>query len=87
MHALLRFSDGIQVEGVLLAVGPGRLRLAIRNQIDTVELRVEGGVLVAEDGRTMEWDAMVALEGCGIPVIRDSILQRILIRAAGATED
>jgi hypothetical protein len=53
--------EGKRAEGVVLAAGNNRMRVAVRNQSDTVELWSVGGHWALETGEPVEIEALVPL--------------------------
>ena len=65
MHMILSLPTG-RVDGLLLAVGRDRLRVAVPKSNDTVELRREEGRWISDAGETVEiesvlWDGHTAV--------------------------
>ena len=60
---LIVFSDqyDARTEAILLAAGPGCMRVVRRGQDDTVELRLSGGLWVSESGEAVEIEAVIPL--------------------------
>jgi len=63
MYTIIRIADGKMCEGIVLAVGVDRLRVALRDRHDTVELRKAGGQWVFEDGSTVELEYVIYSAG------------------------
>jgi hypothetical protein len=59
MHMTLNFATGRRVDGLLLAASPDRMRLAVRDRNETIELNVEAGQWRAEDGSMVEIEALI----------------------------
>jgi hypothetical protein len=51
-----------RVEAVVLSATPDNLRVAVPGESDVVDLRIEGGRWVAEDGVTLDLDFWLAEE-------------------------
>lgn len=60
MYTILRYSNGRRMDGLILSASPDSIRLVLRRQGDTVELRRAFGNWTAEDGSTIELESMVA---------------------------
>ena len=65
MYAMIGFSDGTLHEGIVLAAGSNRMRIALREGHDTVELRRTGGQWKSEDGRLVEFESLIDAAGFG----------------------
>ena len=71
MLMILCYPTGRRVDGVLLATGRDRMRLAVRGRNETIELRMEEGRWMSEDGARVElesviWDGATAIpQNCG----------------------
>lgn len=65
MHAIIGFSDGTLHEGIVLAAGSNRMRIALREGHDTVELRRAGGQWKAENGTMVEFESLIDAAGIG----------------------
>ena len=63
MYAIIRLADGKMCEGIVLAVGVDRLRVALRDCHDTVEFRKAGGQWVFEDGSAVELEYVIYRAG------------------------
>jgi hypothetical protein len=59
MHMTLNFATGRRVDGLLLAASRGRMRLAVRNRNETIELNFQAGQWRAEDGSMVEIEALI----------------------------
>ena len=59
MHMTLNFATGRRVDGLLLAASRGRMRLAVRNRNETIELNFQAGHWRAEDGSMVEIEALI----------------------------
>ncbi len=57
MYIILRDQDGALTEGLLLAASRNRMRVAMRDCDDTVELRLRHRHWTFPDGRIAELDA------------------------------
>ena len=66
MHMILCFPAG-RVDGLLLAAGQGRLRLAIPRFNNTVELRFEEGRWMSDTGEAVEIESMLCDDTTAIP--------------------
>ena len=66
MHVILCFSTG-RKEGLLLAVGRDRLRLAIPRFNNTVELRLEEGRWISDTGEAVEIESMLCDGTTSVP--------------------
>jgi len=60
MEMILLDANGSRMDAVLLAAARDRMRVALRNRKDTIELRREGDLWVSENGRTFECEAWIA---------------------------
>ncbi|HXB74776.1 MAG TPA: hypothetical protein VNY05_41460 [Candidatus Acidoferrales bacterium] len=60
MYTILRYANGQRVDGLILSASPDLIRVALRCQSDTAELRRVFGELTAEDGSPVELESMVA---------------------------
>jgi hypothetical protein len=59
MFMTLCYPTGRRVEGVLLATGRDRLRLAVRGRNETIELHVEEGRWVSDEGVQVELESVI----------------------------
>jgi len=55
MYLLIRYAGGIIVEGVVLAKGADRLRVAASGFAETIELRRTGALWSTDDGEEIEF--------------------------------
>ena len=85
MRMMIQRADGVRAEAVLLAFDKNRMRLAIAGTLDTIELRMQCGCWVAEDGQTIEFDALLPMEGIGWQHLCTEVYPRTM--AAGITEN
>jgi hypothetical protein len=60
MYTILRYSNGRREDGVVLSASPDLMRVILRNQSDTIELRRAFGEWTAEDGCAVELESLVA---------------------------
>jgi hypothetical protein len=60
MYLLIRYPGGIIVEGVMLAKGTNRLRVAVAGFPDTVELKRAGALWSTDGGEQVEFDFLMA---------------------------
>lgn len=63
MRMLLKYRSGKIVEGLLLAVTRKQMRVIVSGKNDTIELSHEDGGWRAEDGETVEIEALTAVNG------------------------
>ena len=63
MRMLIRYQNGLRVEAALLAADSDRMRVAIRSQRDTVELRRGDGGWRTQRGAAIEIEALMAIPG------------------------
>jgi len=64
MYLLIRYPVGIIVQGVVLAKGRNRLRVAVSGFQDAIELKRSGPQWFTEAGEPIEFDFMMpSLEG------------------------
>jgi hypothetical protein len=66
MEMILRYQTGLRAEAVLLAAGADRMRIAVRDGADTVELRLVFGQWVSEDGGPLEIESLISIPNTGI---------------------
>ena len=59
MLMILCYPTGRRVDGVLLATGQDRMRLAVRGRNETIELRREDGRWTSEDGVRVELESVI----------------------------
>jgi len=59
MYTILRFGDGRRAEGLILSASPDCIRVILRRQGDTAELRRVFGEWVSSDGSSVELESMV----------------------------
>jgi hypothetical protein len=59
MYMLIRYAGGIIVEGVLLAKGRDRLRVAVSGFPETIELRRTGSTWITSDHVQVEFDFLL----------------------------
>ena len=60
MYLLIRYPGGIIVEGVVLAKGRNRLRVAAAGFPETIELKRAGALWSTESGEQVEFDFLMA---------------------------
>jgi hypothetical protein len=60
MHMILRYPSGRLVDGILLAIGPGRMRFVVKRRNETLELCFKDGQWMAENGEHIELEALLA---------------------------
>jgi hypothetical protein len=60
MQVIILYPTGKRMEGLILAVTPERMRLAVRNRNETIELRQIDGQWLTDEGDPVEFDAIVA---------------------------
>jgi hypothetical protein len=75
MEVLLRGADGLRTDAVLLAAGRDRMRFALRNGNDAIELRREGEQWISEDGSAFEFDAWIADSCRGFETLPGGLLR------------
>ena len=63
MQMTLLFPRGRRINAVLLAANDDRMRLAIPNRKDTMELRLTGNQWISEEGEPVKIEAVAALDG------------------------
>jgi len=61
MYITLSFPDQRRLEGVVLAIGAGRMRVAVCGKSDTLDFRLVDGYWTAESGERVELDSLIAL--------------------------
>jgi hypothetical protein len=59
MHILIQYPAGVIVEGVVLAAGKNRLRVAARGFADTLELKRRGELWMASGRQTVELEFLM----------------------------
>jgi hypothetical protein len=67
MYMTLCFTTGRRMESVLLAASRDRMRLAVRDRNETIELRYEQGKWISEEGSVVEIDAIVWNGSTAVP--------------------
>jgi len=65
MHLIICHSDGGRKEALLLAAGPGCLRLAMEGCPDAIEFRFIYGHWIAENGEPVEVESIVGDDAFG----------------------
>ena len=60
MYMILRYPFGIVVEGVVLANGKNRMRVAVPGFADVIELERSGANWVSADGQCVELEFMMS---------------------------
>jgi hypothetical protein len=60
MYTILRYASGHRVDGLMLSASPDLIRVILRRQGDTAELRRVFGEWTAEDGSSVELESVVA---------------------------
>jgi hypothetical protein len=60
MYTILRYANGQRVDGLILSASPDLIRVIMRRQGETAELRRVFGEWTAEDGSSVELESMVA---------------------------
>ena len=63
MYVIIGFSDGTMREGIVLAAGSSRMRIALRHGDDPVELRRAAAQWKAEDGSLVELESVIYSDG------------------------
>ena len=66
MHIILRNQDGMMLEGLLLAAGRSRMRVAMPDSDDVVELRYKNNHWTFADGRLAELEATFSGSGTNV---------------------
>jgi hypothetical protein len=64
MHLYIRDAFSEIIEGVVLAVGRNRLRIAVRKWHDTIEIVYRNGQWLTEDGRELRLESLVTDGRC-----------------------
>jgi hypothetical protein len=67
MYVLIRYLAGAIVEGIVLANGKNRLRVAAAGFPDTLELKRSGGNWIGAGPQTVELEFMMACTGHTAP--------------------
>jgi hypothetical protein len=67
MITLLIFPEGRRADAVVLSAERGRMRVAIAGRADATELTEVGGRWMTDSGLPVEFGAIIALEGVGVP--------------------
>ena len=60
MYTILRYANGRRVDGLILSASPDLIRVILRRQGDTAELRRVFGEWTGEDGSAVELESLVA---------------------------
>jgi hypothetical protein len=60
MYTIIKYTNGRRVDGLILSASPDLIRLILRRQGETSELRRVFGEWTAEDGSSVELESMVA---------------------------
>ncbi len=63
MYVIISVSGGKIYEGVLLAAGGNRMRIALRDRPDTIELNRTGAQWRTEDGASVEFESVISSGG------------------------
>jgi hypothetical protein len=56
MHTILQYPNGRRAEGIILSASEDIMRVVVKRNADTVELRRVGGVWTSEDGSHIEFE-------------------------------
>ncbi|HUB82677.1 MAG TPA: hypothetical protein VMB03_27960 [Bryobacteraceae bacterium] len=80
MHLLIQYPAGVIVEGVVLAAGKNRMRIAARGFTDTLELKRRGEHWVANGRETVELEFLMA-RPCNTPKLAIPVMM-----AAGSAD-
>ena len=67
MRMIVKRANGVRIEAVLLSFNTNRMRVAIAEMSDTVEFTMQGGHWVDECGELIEFEALLPIEGVGLP--------------------
>ncbi len=60
MYTLLTYETGRRTEALVMSATQDRLRVIVPNRNETLELRLQNGVWVAENGERVEIDAIIS---------------------------
>jgi hypothetical protein len=60
MYTILRYANGRRADALILSASPDLIRVILRRQGDTAELRRVFGDWIAEDGSPVELESIVA---------------------------
>ena len=77
MHLILRYPSGRLVDGILLATGSDRLRITVRRLNETIELRLEQGQWISEQGERIEVEGWISDGNLGMHEFCSRIGQRV----------
>lgn len=77
MEMILLDANGLRKDAVLLAAGTDRMRVALRNGKDAIELRRGSEQWICEDGSTFEIEAWIAAGGRGMEPTRQELSPRV----------
>ena len=67
MRMVIRYRSGLRAQGVFLAAGRDCMRVAVESQRDTVEFNCVHGAYYAENGETVEIEAMMPIPDIQFP--------------------
>jgi hypothetical protein len=81
MYTLIKYSPGIIVEGVVLARGPNRMRIAAAGFPDTIELRRSGSQWLTSTRQPVEIEFLMSDSKAEVSV--SSLTPARITRAAG----
>jgi hypothetical protein len=59
MHIILRYPTRRRVEAILLSATTDRMRVVVKNQNDTLELRLVGSQWLSDRGSTVEVESLM----------------------------
>jgi hypothetical protein len=62
MHTILLYPNGRRADGIILSASYDLMRVVLKRNSDTVELRRVGGVWTSEDGSRIEFE-LLAIAG------------------------
>ena len=65
MQLTLLYPGGRRIDAVVLAATQDRMRIAIPNRRDAVELRLTGDTLTSDEGESVEIEAVLACDWTG----------------------
>jgi hypothetical protein len=66
MQIMLRYEDGVRVEGILLAASREEMRVAVASQNDIIDLYLVDGCWTTGSGRAIEIEALIPVPGMDV---------------------
>jgi hypothetical protein len=83
---MIRYENGLTVEGILLAAGDQRMRVAVASERDTLELVKAGNSWHTEGGDAIEIEALIPIPGTDVSRLCGTAQPRTLAAGGSRTD-